>query len=713
MASSIIEGVKAVQDPYQFFSLNKRSDWDKGKYYNLRMVDGGIGIHQTEKYGVYKVIQPEEMAGPQNPLDFAVSQSGKLFVLDERAVVWSYDAENQYTEQLFRQGHELFTGSAMLASSRDVLYIADPHSERRVSAYSVSNSQQIWAVQDWQGSPLYPLAAASDLQKRLYTVIPLDMIIGMNGKEEVPEGGRIGIVQWDSSGEAIQVYQHDSLRLEQPTAAADLQKRYYTAVTAAGAVYLFDAQLKRVTSFHEDGTLSVQFSIAPRGAYAGLSIDTNNNMYIGDSRYVGPDEEDERFILKFGPLGDFQSRVSGFRGRTDKLLCGPRDWMYVLGGETGEITILELQPRTLELEETMLPEGIYFSTALDTRSTETEWHRVQLEAYIPDETQVRLYYHASDRNEEWLGKDFSDLSQYLHNPAIQLRDKLHATRELWSEPITNPRDALLMNAKGRYLWLKLEVVGSERRSPVLKKLRVYFPRKSLISYLPSIYQEQQDESRFLERFLALFGAYFQDMEEKIDHISKYFDPNAVHGQYLTWLGTWLAVNEDESWGEEKLRELIKQAPELYKLRGTRQGLVRMLQIYTGAEPYIIEYFQMKQMQEKSELRELLSRLYGDNPYCFCVMLPQDCIQTDKQRLIIESIIQDQKPAFTEGKLTLLQPWMYMDMHSYMGINTFLSEPTLLTLDQKSSMPYNTVLIDLDRDKRMDIHTRLELDSELE
>ncbi|OMF16251.1 phage tail protein [Paenibacillus sp. FSL H7-0331] len=702
-----------MQDPYQFFSLNKQSDWDKGRYYNLHMINGGLGLHQTEKYGIHKVIQPEEMDGPQNPLDFAVGQNGKLFVMDERAVVWSYDAENQYTEQLFRQGHDLFKASAMLAASRDTLYIADPNSERRIAAYSVSNSQQVWAAQEWQGKPLYPLAIVSDSQKRLYTVIPLDMIIGMNGNEEVPEGGRLGIVQWSSGGDVIRVYQHDSLRLEQATAAADLLKRYYTAVNAVGAVYLFDTERKLVISFDEDGTLAVQFSIAPKGTYAGLSIDTNNNIYIGDSRYVGPDEEDERFILKYGQQGEFQAKVSGFRGRTDKLLLGPRDWMYVLDGLTGEITLLELQPRTMELEETSLTEGIYFSHALDTRSTETEWHRVQLEALIPDETQVRLYYYTSDRNEEWLDGNFTDLSAYLKEPIIPLRDKLKATRDLWSEPITNPRDALLMNATGRYLWLKLEVVGSERRTPVLTRLRVYFPRKSLISYLPSIYQEQQDESRFLERFLALFGSYFQDMEEKIDHISKYFDPNAVHGQYLTWLGTWLAVHEDESWGEEKLRQLIKQAPELYKLRGTRQGLLRMLHIYTGAEPYIIEYFQMKQMQEKSELRELLSRLYGDNPYCFCVMLPQECVQTDKQRLIIESIINDQKPAFTEGKLTLLQPWMYMDMHSYMGINTFLSEPTLLTLDQKSSMPYNTVLIDLERDKRMDIHTRLGLDSELE
>jgi phage tail-like protein len=228
-----------------------------------------------------------------------------------------------------------------------------------------------------------------------------------------------------------------------------------------------------------------------------------------------------------------------------------------------------------------------------------------------------------------------------------------------------------------------------------------------------MYQEMQDDSRFLERFLSLFGTFFQDMEEKIDRISKHFDPDSVHGQYLEWLGTWLALSEDEAWGEDKLRQLIKQAPELYKLRGTRLGLSRMLQLYTGSEPYIIEYFQMRQMQERSELKELLSRLYGDNPYVFCVMLPQECVQTDKQRLIVESIINDQKPAYTEGRLTVLQPWMYIDMHTYLGVNTYLSEPTLLTLDQRSSMPYNTVLIDVERDKRMDIHTRLGLDSELE
>jgi hypothetical protein len=95
------------------------------------------------------------------------------------------------------------------------------------------------------------------------------------------------------------------------------------------------------------------------------------------------------------------------------------------------------------------------------------------------------------------------------------------------------------------------------------------------------------------------------------------------------------------------------------------------------------------------------------------MLPPECVRSDKQRMMVENIIEDQQPAYAEGRLVILQPWMHADMHTYIGINTVLSEPTLLTLDRQSSMPHGTVLIDVDRDKRIDIHTRLELDSGLE
>jgi hypothetical protein len=80
---------------------------------------------------------------------------------------------------------------------------------------------------------------------------------------------------------------------------------------------------------------------------------------------------------------------------------------------------------------------------------------------------------------------------------------------------------------------------------------------------------------------------------------------------------------------------------------------------------------------------------------------------------LQHLIETCKPAFTTFKLIVLQPWVYMDLHSYLGMNTVLSEPDLLTLDEHSSMPHHTITIDRGFDHRLDLHTRLGIDSRLE
>ncbi|KRF07226.1 hypothetical protein ASG89_17955 [Paenibacillus sp. Soil766] len=705
-----------MQDGQTFFSLNKRMDWEEGFDANVHMLEQGFSIQQSEKYSIHRIVRTDELDGIPPICDMTVGPGRKLILLDESANVWIYDDESRHRELLFRHGHELFSSQAMLASMSDLLVIADSSegTERRLAVYSISNGQTMWAVKDWDGLGLYPLSLNTKLQtaNTLFMAVPLDIAVGMNGSPEVPKDGRIGIIQWNSAGEVIHVYEHDAHRMPEAIPISKLQDRYFTAA-ADGTIALLDNQLRTVTVFHEDGREPFLFQLEQEGRFAGISIDTNHNLYIGDSGYAQQEGVTERFILKYRGNGTPLDKVTGFRGRTDKLVQDGRNRLYVFDRMSGQISLLDLRARTMLLEDTQLPEAVYFSADLDTTETETTWHKIRLEADIPEETQVRFSYYASDESEGMVDGDYVNLTNYFTDPDISVKEKLRATRDLWSEPILNPKDALLMHAKGRYLWFKIELVGSEQKSPFIRKLRVYYPRTSLIAYLPPMYQQDEEHSPFLERFLAMFSTFFDDMEDTIDRISGHFDPDAVSGPYLEWLGGWLAITEHEAWGEKKLRELIKRAPELYKLRGTREGLMNMLHIYTGAEPFILEYFQFKQMQETSELRQLFTQLYGDNPYTFCVLLRPESVRTDEQRLVIEHIIEDQKPAYTDGKLIVLQPWMYADMHTYLGINTYLSEPTLLTLDQRSSMPYNTVLIDVDRDKRMDIHTRLGLDSEIE
>lgn len=695
-----------------FFSLNKPSDWEAGIAENMRFRHDGITIERTEKYSIYRTVHAGEIDGADDIADFAVGPGSKLYVLDGSAALWVHDYENRHTEPLYAPGHRLFSNQSIIAAAGDSLYIADCASERRIVSVSPSNGQLVWAAQEWEGLELFPLAAAADSSRRLYTVIPLDIQRGAQGGAEVPQGGRVALLQWSMSGDVAKLYEHHSLRLEQSALVHSLRGRYFIAVSAAGEPVLFDSTAKKVIAFRSDGTVKNEFTVDRDSALAGLTLDSSSEIYIGDAGRIDSMEA-ERFILKYSQWGDVSSFVSGYRSRADKLLHDGADRMYVLDMEKGAVTLLDLQARTMTMPETGLPEAWYVSAELDSTEDETEWHKVELLADIPEETQIRISYFATDEKYGVLDGKVVDYSEYFADPDIPLTQKWKASRHLWSEPIVNPRDALLMNAKGKYLRFRIELAGSDRSAPLIRRLRIVFPRQSPIVHLPPIYQEDPDGSGFLERFLAIFGTFISEMEEKIDKVSSNFDPDSVSGTYLKWLSGWLALDIADGWDESKLRALMKEAPELYKQRGTRRGLSRMLHIYTGVEPYIVEQHQLKHMQETSELRQMFNRLYGDNPYSFCVMMPPECVRTDKQRLMVEAIIADQKPAYTEGKLIVLQPWMHADMHTYLGINTVLSEPTLLTLDENSSMPHHTVLIDPDRDKRLDIHTRLELDSELE
>lgn len=701
-----------MQEPARYFSLNKLADWNKGLGYNLHATDDGIAINRTEKYGPTRIVRGSDLEGAAELADFAVGRGGKLHVLDENGVVWTYDADNKHNEPLFRSGHGLFTKHAKLAAEDDTLYVADGLSEQRLMAFSAASGQPLWSASAWEDSELYPLAIAADGRKHVYTVVPIDMMIGMSGKAEVPGGGRIGVLEWNAAGRVVRVYEHDLLRLADKTKVAHLLRRYFVAAGSNREVTVFDSERRLVATFAPDGTLRSSFSLAQGDAYAGLSIDSAHHLFIGDSRRQLSGDEDERFIVRFDSDGG-GAKIAGYRGRADKLVQGKRDRLYVFDAIAGELTQLDLQQRTLELAPGALPEAVYFSGALDSTEAETIWHKVTFDAEIPDETQIRISFFASDRKELFIDGEYLDISGYMTDASIPAQTKLLATRPLWSDPIVNPRDALLVKAQGRYLWFKLELVGSEFKTPFVRKLRVYFPRVSLLSYLPPVYQEDTGGSDFLERFLAMFGTFVFDMEETIGSFGRNLDADAVSGPYLRWLGNWLAAAETDAWEEEKVRALILAAPELYKQRGTRAGLERMLELFTGEKPLIVEYFQYKEMQGKTELRELFTRLYGDNPYCFSVMLKPDSVRTDKMRFLVQQIIDDQKPAYTEAKLIVLQPWMYADMHTYLGINTYLSEPTLMTLEGRASMPYNTVLIDIDQDRRMDVHTRLGLDSELD
>ena len=245
----------------------------------------------------------------------------------------------------------------------------------------------------------------------------------------------------------------------------------------------------------------------------------------------------------------------------------------------------------------------------------------------------------------------------------------------------------------------MEFIGSADNTPVLNNMRVYYPRISYLRYLPAIYQKNEKSMDFLERFLSIFESVLMDMEYKIDNISQYFDPDYVNGDFLRWLLSWMKIIPSDGWREEDLKALLKKSSELYKKRGTRQGLENMLEIFTGYKPYIIEYPQLRTMIRNPDLSKMVYKLYEVTNYSFCVLVDAKCIRDSKHFLEIEKIVNDEKPAFTEVKIVTLQHRVCLDLHSYLEINSYLSKTSQLRLDKSTTISQDIYLEDQSENER--------------
>jgi len=128
-----------------------------------------------------------------------------------------------------------------------------------------------------------------------------------------------------------------------------------------------------------------------------------------------------------------------------------------------------------------------------------------------------------------------------------------------------------------------EVIAGVSIQPHAVRIKVDAHPRAM-RHLPGIYHNQ----RFLARLLTAFEAVWTPLEQQIDHIDCYFDPRFVPSELLTWLAAWVGLDLDGQWPERRQRALIQNAIQLYRLRGTREGLALALNLFTGINPKDID-----------------------------------------------------------------------------------------------------------------------------
>lgn len=659
-----------IEETYSLV-LNKKRDWEEGLIFSLTASEEGITLKEAFDYSIERCFQSNELYPPMEIRDFSVGECGLLYLLDANIrptrTIYILDPKQNLVDKLKLTGAS-FTNPSSIIYNPGELYVADPYGDKVILNFNPENGRLRWTIKGVQ----------NELENKIK---PVDLVAANNGYLYVLDQNNLAILKFNNTdGSCVSIFGRKELKGKQPTSIA---------LSPYGDLFVLEEQKKKVLRFVSENFKS-EFEIPEHMNPSGLCIDENGNLLIGDKGKITIDGEDDRFIYRFNPSGKLIGAISGYRGSVQKIQIDTANRLYVFNGDNErKITILKRQRVYLKQGNTSVYKGVYYSQSLDSTKQGTQWHKLVLERATLDYTkqlvndseniQVKVSYRIADyKTVSIKGRDW-DMDDFLSDSSISPEEKEDSLSVLdWSVPLINPKDMLIYGPVGRYLWLRAEIIGSEKLTPAIKNIRAVFPRSSYLRYLPAVYQEEESSRDFLERFLSLFETFFTNLESEIDHIAHYFDPNAVSGDFLRWLSTWLSIAADEQWPEKKLRKLVQKVPELYKIRGTRRGIEETIEIFTDIKPIILEPFQLQDGEHKVD------------PYTFKVFLPPFRLKEGYQLETARRILELEKPAHTCAMLSELEPWIYLDKDTYLEVNTYLSEPTL-RLDSGAILQRDTVL----------------------
>lgn len=192
----------------------------------------------------------------------------------------------------------------------------------------------------------------------------------------------------------------------------------------------------------------------------------------------------------------------------------------------------------------------------------------------------------------------------------------------------------------------------------------------LLQYLPEVFQEDHATRDFLLAFEKILLSRIdvgetadkintdellnnlQGLEQILDDLARYFTPgtnseNGAPDEFLPWLSQWVAlslrwdITSDQGTNNARRREFIAEMAQLYRYRGTKKSMQKLLAIFSQADE--------KDVHIDDEVE--------DKPYFFRILLPLEEFKDsdhkkefERRMELAHSVIRLEKPAHTYYQL---------------------------------------------------------------
>ena len=320
-----------------------------------------------------------------------------------------------------------------------------------------------------------------------------------------------------------------------------------------------------------------------------------------------------------------------------------------------------------------------FLPGLDSARADCAWGRLSLQCSLGAESMLTVRAFASNQDRVIRGGETVRIDELLLDPEVHCREKERLFTLAGGMERSGVRDVLLTEQTGRWLWLWLEVTGTEEGA--LENMRVYVPGDNFFSTFPQVYQTDND---FLRRYLSIFSTMYQDFQEEIDGIPELLDVDTAPEAMLPMFASWLGLETDGTlFSPEELRRLLRAAPELLAAKGTRGAIEKAVKLFVEERVYVVERNLLSPDQQHSET------LYGSTPYDFTVML--DRAMDEKLRLRLRFLIDQLRPARSRCRVIFLEECRGLDAFTYLDVNGAVLQNAPGSLDDGNALTGMTFL----------------------
>jgi phage tail-like protein len=449
-------------------------------------------------------------------------------------------------------------------------------------------------------------------------------------------------------------------------------------------------------------------------AARSVAFAPDGRLYVGDAH--GRIHVLEPTASAAEPWRPGNSGVSGLDASIEQLLwwphTAPRLLLFAANpAEGGRLRLWSVDPhggRALS--------GIMIARELDSGIAKCAWHRVRVDATVPAGGSVKIESFTTEEPKDALSVQ----------PTDSAFPEAHWTKCVLTGE-HNP-DCLIQSAPGRYLWLRVTLRSSGQNAPVIRSIRVTYPRSSYVEYLPPVFQEDDESRRFLERFLSIFQSGFDDFDQRLDTLHEVLDPQLTPSRYLPWLAGWVALPANPEWSEAQLRAQIARAVVDYRRRGTPDGLCDAIQAYTGTQATILEHFRLRRWVQLRDgaasidlgggaplwSRDVFQRLqlstYSQvgtfrltgrpepavEPYewganRFTVFFLADPYQASAVAARVRAIVERDKPAHTDATICPVLPRLRVGVQARVGVDTAVGAVSHLVLNRLATLGYDSIL----------------------